>query len=479
MGPEDRMFDLNDLTTSIDYSGCCAEPVASSAELTGNEACSDVTLPSREPDTAEPASSDESRSSERQDKTAFSASSTKDSHTALRLHSSRTSQILYRVAEIPVSEVVLLNDLPLEQYLNVVGHRIAEGREPTPVLLKTGNREYRLVYPANGEVFTSSAANGYVLRAAVYEIRKSLINEALSCIAMCSSVDAGISDIAKGYQFLLSKVGLEQKDLIAWFGQSQSAVSNKLRLCKLSPPLLRKFEALGLSERHARALLNIETDEFRAYVMNVFAKHNVSSVRAEQLGKIMKKKKLSEIGREAYIALINASLNDISAALDQEKKQYLKTLQRDVHEIKKCGIPVMLNNVETDDYVELTIRLPKRIEPLSATWSGFDPEEETAENSEADGTEKGGLNKSASAADKRLSQYRSPAHQRPPLTFPTLTKPAIPFPEVDPQIDTSSCEEQSTPSASDEKKKPVSFPKKRALASYKKGPNGDMDGLID
>ncbi|MFR8335131.1 MAG: hypothetical protein ACLU9S_24410 [Oscillospiraceae bacterium] len=44
-------------------------------------------------------------------------------------------------------------------------------------------------------------------------------------------------------------------------GKSQSAVANKLRLLRHSPPVLEALRAAGLTERHARALLKLPQEE--------------------------------------------------------------------------------------------------------------------------------------------------------------------------------------------------------------------------
>lgn len=276
----------------------------------------------------------------------------------------RTHRVINRVAEIPISQIKLLTGLSLDQYVNVVGPQYDPGRESIAVLLKTGQKEYHLIRPDGAEVRVSGSPRGYSLRAYVYEIHKNMIKSALAAVVRCSSKEATFVDIALGYKFLSTTVGLPQQDITTWFGVSQSAVSNRLRLCNLSRALLKKIRETGLSERHARALLHVETDEMRFFAMSLFVERNISSTKAEQLGKILKTKELSEIGPSGYKDIIDSVLVDNSPVLEREKLFYINSLKSNVNAIRKSGIPVMLSSTETDDYVQLLIRLPKKIGPL-------------------------------------------------------------------------------------------------------------------
>ena len=59
---------------------------------------------------------------------------------------------------------------------------------------------------------------------------------------------------AQGLARLMQQYHLTQEQAARRVGKSQSAIANKLRLLKLSEPVLALLRASGLSERHARAL---------------------------------------------------------------------------------------------------------------------------------------------------------------------------------------------------------------------------------
>ena len=66
---------------------------------------------------------------------------------------------------------------------------------------------------------------------------------------------------AKTYQKILEIDEMTQEDLAKTMGKSQSAVSNKLRLLSLTDEVQEALLKEEISERHARALLNVEDGE--------------------------------------------------------------------------------------------------------------------------------------------------------------------------------------------------------------------------
>ena len=66
---------------------------------------------------------------------------------------------------------------------------------------------------------------------------------------------------AEGMRELIRLFGLSQEEVARSLGKSQSAVAHKLRILKLPASVLEKLREEGLTERHARALLRLESEE--------------------------------------------------------------------------------------------------------------------------------------------------------------------------------------------------------------------------
>ena len=63
---------------------------------------------------------------------------------------------------------------------------------------------------------------------------------------------------------LIQTYRLSQEEAAKKLGKSQSAIANKLRLLKLPPEVLALLREKGFTERHARALLRLESPEQQA-----------------------------------------------------------------------------------------------------------------------------------------------------------------------------------------------------------------------
>jgi ParB family chromosome partitioning protein len=82
--------------------------------------------------------------------------------------------------------------------------------------------------------------------------------------------------------YLLSTYPLSQRQAADLLGISQSALSNKLRILRLSPALLAQLQLYGLSQRHGRALLRLPED-LRAETLREIRAQHLTVSQSEEL----------------------------------------------------------------------------------------------------------------------------------------------------------------------------------------------------
>ena len=148
---------------------------------------------------------------------------------------------------------------------------------------------------------------------------------------------------------LIRTHGLSQEEAARRLGKSQSAVANKLRLLRLSPAcgeLLRKYE---LTERHARALLRLESDPELQWAA---AQHIVDAQLTVSL-------------TEQYVeSLLNAPAPPVkrrpTTYIIKDVRIFLNTIQRGVSIMKSAGVEANCDQQDTPDAILLTIRIPKQ-----------------------------------------------------------------------------------------------------------------------
>ena len=105
---------------------------------------------------------------------------------------------------------------------------------------------------------------------------------------------------AKAYQNLIKEYNLKQEEVAERVSKSRSAITNSLRLLKLSDDVLTLLMEEEISSGHARALLGLEDSEKQLEIAEKIAKDHLSVREVEKLvkninqpAKNTKKKELS------------------------------------------------------------------------------------------------------------------------------------------------------------------------------------------
>lgn len=152
--------------------------------------------------------------------------------------------------------------------------------------------------------------------------------------------DLDFIEEAQGISVLMDNWNMSQEQAARVLGKSQSAIANKLRLLRHSQPVLSALRQAELTERHARALLKLRSEEEKLQVIGHIAKMGLSVARTEQ-----------------YI-------DDLLKAEDRlpprtNIDQLLKSVTQTLSKIQKCGVPAISERRETDSQIVLTITIPK------------------------------------------------------------------------------------------------------------------------
>ena len=87
---------------------------------------------------------------------------------------------------------------------------------------------------------------------------------------------------ARALERLMRLHGLSQEQAALRVGKSQSAVANKLRILRHSDAVLAALRAHALTERHARALLRLSTEQARLDAIALIAERALNVAKAEQ-----------------------------------------------------------------------------------------------------------------------------------------------------------------------------------------------------
>ena len=145
---------------------------------------------------------------------------------------------------------------------------------------------------------------------------------------------------AQGINFLMDSFTLSQEQAAQRLGMSQSAVANKLRLLRHSLPVQQRLRETGLTERHARALLKLSTEQDKLRVIETVSRLDMNVARTEQYIESL----LETPEEKPKSANIGAFLKQVSQTLTK---------------IQQAGISAVSERKETEKEIVLTITIPK------------------------------------------------------------------------------------------------------------------------
>lgn len=159
--------------------------------------------------------------------------------------------------------------------------------------------------------------------------------------------DLNFFEEAEGIALLINSMGLTQEEVAKRLGRSQPAIANKLRLLKICDRQKEIIIEAGLTERHARALLKIESTELRdrtlAYV--VLKKFNVA--QTEEFIKNLLENSAIEKKKERLVVVRDVRL-------------FANTIQKAIMIMRQSGIEAESTKREGDSFIEYIVRIPKK-----------------------------------------------------------------------------------------------------------------------
>lgn len=152
---------------------------------------------------------------------------------------------------------------------------------------------------------------------------------------------------AEGYQRLIAEFDLTQEELAKRIGKSQSTIANRLRLLRLDPEIREFISREMISERHARALLQLESSQEQQEVLEIVKENNLSVRETEEL---IRKRLRKAAG----------------PAAKQNKKIVIKDIRLFTNGVKeltksltKSGLAVTYEEDEDEQFYRVTVKIKK------------------------------------------------------------------------------------------------------------------------
>lgn len=158
--------------------------------------------------------------------------------------------------------------------------------------------------------------------------------------------DLNFFDEAAAIEKLITYYGMTQEDAAYKLGKAQSTIANKLRLLRLTADERGLIMEHRLTERHARALLKLQSPSDRTKVLEHVVKHRLNVERTEQyidelLGKTSERERFRK-----------------RSVLFRDIRLFTNTIHKAVETMQAAGIPAASQKMQFDDYIEYRIRIP-------------------------------------------------------------------------------------------------------------------------
>ncbi|MBD7913095.1 nucleoid occlusion protein [Clostridium cibarium] len=159
--------------------------------------------------------------------------------------------------------------------------------------------------------------------------------------------DLNFIEEAEAYYNLIQDHHFTQEEIAVKMGKNQSTIANKLRLLKLSAKVRNLCLDNKLTERHARALLSIPDEELQLKIVEKVITKGLNVKKTEEL---INKELLKLAGKQ----LSGKEKKKVKSVFPA--KLYINTIKQ---VFDKFNIPAAYKFDEKDDYIQITVNIPK------------------------------------------------------------------------------------------------------------------------
>ena len=148
---------------------------------------------------------------------------------------------------------------------------------------------------------------------------------------------------AEGLDAFEHAFGYTEERLAIRIGKSQGYLANKLRLLNLSADVRLRIRALGLSERHARALLRLENAERQLQALDVIERRRLSAAATERLVTSMQRN-----ADAAPIRLLRCA---------KDCRLFVNSVKTCIEQLDGTGMTATLEETRREDGLDLIIHV--------------------------------------------------------------------------------------------------------------------------
>ncbi|WLR41882.1 nucleoid occlusion protein [Bacillus carboniphilus] len=153
---------------------------------------------------------------------------------------------------------------------------------------------------------------------------------------------------AMAFAQLIELHNLTQEALAQRLGKGQSTIANKLRLLKLPQEIQEALLQKQITERHARSLIPLKHPELQVKVLNEVIEKNLNVKQTED--------------RVEHV--LNQDVEEKKAkpkrkSFSRDTRIAMNTIRQSLSMVSDSGISIDSKEEEFEEYIQLTIKIPK------------------------------------------------------------------------------------------------------------------------
>lgn len=157
--------------------------------------------------------------------------------------------------------------------------------------------------------------------------------------------DLGFFEEAEGIRRMIQTYGFSQEEAAKKLGKSQSSVSNKLRLLRLSSDVVNEISINSLTERHARSLLRLSCQEQQLDAIHHIASKGLNVSQADEyIDNIINETKNKTVSNKRNTHFI---IKDV--------RLFFNTITRAINTMRLSGVRTEYHKEEDDSAIYMKI----------------------------------------------------------------------------------------------------------------------------
>ncbi len=253
-----------------------------------------------------------------------------------------------KVLEISVSVIKPNPSQPRKHFysdeLTKLAKSISQEGILQPLIIRMNDGEYQLV---SGERRLRAAKIAGLKTVPCIIVNMTERNSALmALVENIQREDLSFFEEAGAIQSLISVYGMTQEDAAIRLGIAQSTVANKLRLLKIPSDEQQVIMDMGLSERHARALLRLKSKSDRVDVLERIHKYKLNVEMTEAyISKLLEGRQKKESYKKRSPVLKDVRL-------------FVNTINKAIEVMRLSGVEANSKKTQTENEITYTITIP-------------------------------------------------------------------------------------------------------------------------